>query len=342
MIAIHYDKSGFSEEWINYCKINNIQFKIVDCHSNQIIDDLRDSQALLWHHNHASPTDQIIAKQLLFALEHSNKIVFPDFNTAWHFDDKLGQKYLFEALEFPTINSYAYFSKNQAKKWAEIATFPKVFKLRKGAGSRNVKLVRSKREAINIINKAFTRGFRQYDPLGGIKETLRKYWYNKATFKEIIKAIAHIIYPIKLEKTIGRERGYVYFQDFIPGNSFDIRTVVIGNKAFAIKRFVRKNDFRASGSGFIEYDQQHFSNDIIELSFRLANKLRSSCIAFDFVFDKGNPLIVEISYGFNKKGYNKCPGYWDSSLNWHSGEFNPYGWMVEDVISKINEQQKGK
>jgi len=45
-----------------------------------------------------------------------------------------------------------------------------------------------------------------------------------------------------------------------------------------------------------------------------------------------NTLIVEISYGFGTKGIDNAPGYWDSSLQWHEGKFNPQGWMVEEMI----------
>lgn len=54
--------------------------------------------------------------------------------------------------------------------------------------------------------------------------------------------------------------------------------------------------------------------------------------AFDFVEDEdSNPLIVEISYGFGTSGIDNAPGYWDSSLQWHEGEFNPQGWMVDSL-----------
>jgi hypothetical protein len=105
---------------------------------------------------------------------------------------------------------------------------------------------------------------------------------------------------------------------------------VIDKKAFAIKRVVRKNDFRASGSGKILYKRENFSQDTIALAFKIANKLKTQCCAFDFVYDKSNnPLIVEINYGFSTKVYDPCVGYWDENLNFCEGKFNPYGWMVE-------------
>ncbi len=55
----------------------------------------------MWHFHQGSPRDILFAKQLIFALQTSGKRVFPDFNTVWHFDDKVGQKYLLEAIEAP-------------------------------------------------------------------------------------------------------------------------------------------------------------------------------------------------------------------------------------------------
>ena len=137
-------------------------------------------------------------------------------------------------------------------------------------------------------------------------------------------------------RIMGRERGYVYFQDFIPDNSFDVRVIVIDRKAFALKRIVRANDFRASGSGDFKYAKEEFDERCIKIAIKICQKLTAQCLAFDFVFDITNhPLIIEISYGFAKEGYDSCPGFWDENLKWTKGPFNPYGWMVENVIKGI-------
>jgi glutathione synthase/RimK-type ligase-like ATP-grasp enzyme len=331
-IALQYSTNSFYEEWKGYCEKKNIPYTVVNCYDSNAIEQMEDCDALMWHHNHADPRDVLFARQLLASLEVANKKAFPDHYSTWHFDDKLGQKYLFETTQIPHVPTHAFFEKSKALKWADSTTYPKVFKLRRGAGSRNVWLVHSKKEAIATINKAFGRGYRQYDAWGGVKENFRKFRLGKGNFKEILKAFAHIYIPLQLEKSQGRERGYVYFQDFIPQNKFDIRVIVIGDKAFAIKRHVRENDFRASGSGFIEYEKEHFDICLIAQTFKNAAKIKASCIAFDYVFSDGKALVVEVSYGFNKKGYFDCPGYWTRDLKWHEGTFNPYGWMIEDLL----------
>src|SRR5690606_31765413 len=102
---------------------------------------------------------------------------------------------------------------------------------------------------------------------------------------------------------------------------------------FAVKRLVRKNDFRASGSGFVVYEKSEIPLICVKLAFEVNETIKSQSIGFDFVFDqKGNPLIVEIGYAFTVAPYDSCPGYWDSELNWHQGKFNPQAWMVESLL----------
>jgi hypothetical protein len=68
------------------------------------------------------------------------------------------------------------------------------------------------------------------------------------------------------------------------------------------------------------------------MSFELNQKIKTQCIAIDYVFKNKQPLMVEISYGFSPGGYDSCEGYWDKNIIWHAGPFNPYGWMIEDLV----------
>lgn len=334
MIAIHSGSGGFHPRWVEYCKRNNIPYKLVNCYTNDLIEQLKDCKGLLWHHSQNDPKALIAAKPILFALEQAGIKVFPNFNSNWHFDDKLGQKYLLEAIGAPLVPTYVFYDKETALEWAVSTTFPKVFKLRGGAGSSNVKLAKTQSAAIKLIRKAFGNGFSNYDAWGNLKEHWRKWQLGKTDLLSLVKGVIRLVWQPNYARIIGKESGYVYFQDFIPNNDHDIRVIVIGNKAFAIKRMVRKNDFRASGSGTILYDKELFKERDIQLAFEIHNKLNSQCTAMDFVYDKGHPKIVEISYGFDPKGYEGCPGYWDNQLNWHEGRFDPYGWMVEEVLNE--------
>ncbi|WP_182407323.1 RimK family alpha-L-glutamate ligase [Psychrobacter sp. GP33] len=334
-IAIHHRINSFSDHWIDYCEKNNIDYKVVNAFDSDIITQLKDCDAFIWHHHHGHFKDVLVAKKVLFALEHAGIKVFPNFNTAWHFDDKVAQKYLLEAIDASLVPSYVFYDKKDAIRWAKKTTYPKVFKLKGGAGATNVKLIKTQKEALKLIDKAFNKGFAQFDRLNHLKERYNKYKIGQDTLLGVAKGAGRLAIPTNFAKQQPPEKGYIYFQDFIPNDGFDIRVVVInGKKAAAEKRFIRENDFRASGSGKFSYE--NIDTEVIKESFKIANQLDLQSVAFDFVIDKNNkPLIIELSYGFGTQGISNVSGYWDNKLKWYKCKFNPQEWIIEDIIIEI-------
>lgn len=333
-IAIQHKEGGFGERWIEYCQKNNIEYKLVNVYASDIIEQVRGCDAFMWHHSHGDYRDVLFAKQLIYSLEAMGVKCFPDFHTTWHFDDKVGQKYLLEAVGAPLVPSYVFYTKKEALDWIEKTSFPKVFKLRGGAGAANVMLVHTKQEARKLVKKAFGKGFPQFDRAGYLKERYRKWREGKDSFVGVLKGIGRLFIITDFAKMHPREKGYAYFQDFIPNNTFDIRVCVVGDHAFALKRMTRKGDFRASGSGDIIYDKAQIDERCVKTAFEVNEKLKMQSVAFDFVFDVNNkPLIVEISYGYAMKAYDLCEGYWTPDMQWHAGDhFDFCGWMVDEVI----------
>lgn len=333
-IAIQHKEGGFGERWIEYCQKNNIEYKLVNVYAFDVIEQVRGCDAFMWHHSHGDYRDVLFAKQLIYSLESMGVKCFPDFHTTWHFDDKVGQKYLLEAVGAPLVPSYVFYTKKEALDWIEKTTFPKVFKLRGGAGASNVKLAHTAEEAKKYVRKAFSKGFPQFDRFGYLKERYRKWREGKDSFVGVLKGIGRLFIITDFAKMHPREKGYAYFQDFIPNNTFDIRICVVGNHAFALKRLTRKGDFRASGSGNIIYDKAQIDERCVKTAFEVNEKLKMQSVAFDFVFDVNNkPLIVEISYGYAVKAYDLCEGYWTPDMQWHAGDhFDFCGWMVDEVI----------
>ena len=336
-IAIHHRSGSFSHSWIEYCREQGIDYKLVNCYDTDIVRDTEDCHILLWHFHQAHEKDVLCAKQILFSLQAAGKIVYPDFNTNWHFDDKVAQKYLLESISADMVKSYVFYDKSTAKEWALNTSYPKVFKLRKGASSSSVRLVKSKSEAFKLIYKAFNKGFRHYEPATSLKERWRKYRLNISGIKDVLKGIMRFGYTTDFDRFIAKEKGYVYFQDFIPDNKSDLRVIVINNRAFAIRRLVRENDFRASGSGLNQYDKELIPEKAIDLSFKLAEKIGAQSLAVDLILHGSEHKIIEISYGYLQEVYTECAGYWDRNLKWHECSFDPQKWIIEALIDEYRE-----
>lgn len=139
-----------------------------------------------------------------------------------------------------------------------------------------------------------------------------------------------------------REKGYALFQEFLPGNQFDTRIAVVGNRAWGFRRMVRPGDFRASGSGLIRYDHQEIDPKCVQIAFRVAEDLKAQSIALDFLFaEDGQPRIVEISYAYSPQLVRDTGGFWDRDLNWHPGYFFPQDAIIVDLIREIH-RRKGE
>jgi hypothetical protein len=337
-IAIHHYEGDFSDRWIKYCLENNISYELVDCYQNNIVEVMKDFDILLWPWNLSHFESLQFATELIYSVEKMGKIVFPNFKTCYFYDNKVGQKYLLESIGAPVVPSYVFYTKNDAIKWINNTSFPKVFKLSGGAGSMNVKLCRNKTQAKSFVNQAFGKGFSQVDRIVWFKDRVKKFKEHpsKGRLKNLIKSFGRLFIPTQKEKSISREKGYIYFQDFMPKNSFDIRIIVIWDKAIAFKRLCRENDFRASGSGNIIYDKNQIDRKSIEIAFKTSKDLDVHCMAYDFIFDeKNNPLLVEASYHFSPYVYDDCQGYWDKDLNWHDVKINPQYMIMESLLKNI-------
>lgn len=335
-IAIHERKGSFSDRWIPYCEEHHIEYKIVDAYANNIIEQVEGCDAFMWHFHQGDYRDMQMAKALILSLETKGLRCFPNRESCWHFDNKVWEKYLLEAVGAPLVPSYVFYTETEANAWVDSVHFPKVFKLKGGAGASNVKLAHTREEARNLIKQCFGKGFTQYR----WKEHLREEWHRfkegRVPFRNVVRPFYYAMkrYPNAFSHYHQKEIGYAYFQDFIPYNSFDTRVVVIaGEYAMAERRKVREGDFRASGSGLFEYG--NVDERVLSIAFSVSKRLKMQSVAFDFIMDGETPLIVEISYGFGTHGIEHCGGFWTQDLVWHpSNEFDFYGWMVEDLIKQ--------
>ena len=127
-LAIHHRVGSFSDRWVASCEQQGIPFKLVDCFATDIIEQLEGVDALMWHWSLGDYQCLVFAKGLVQSIEQMGVRIFPNSHTCWHYDDKVSQKYLFEALGLPMIPSYTFYRQQDALAWVNQTTYPKVFK----------------------------------------------------------------------------------------------------------------------------------------------------------------------------------------------------------------------
>ena len=348
-IAIHPDKIGsesYSEKWAEFLRKRNIEVKWVDLTAVDALEQVKDCDGLMWRTAH-TPNDKQLAKRILYAIEkYLNIPVFPDHNTYWHYDDKIAQYYIMQAAGIPTPQTWIFWDKNTALNWAKNTKYPKVFKLSAGAGSSNVLKVSSKTEAFALIDKMFGRGIfpmtmNEYMPRI-IPRNLRQLQAMLFRIKQGLLYGLTALYPPLPSSWWQPEKDYIYFQEFIADNAYDTRITIIGDRAFGYRRFNRPNDFRASGSGNFDVEPTKIDLNCVKLAFNISNKLKFQSMAYDFIFQDNKPILIEISYTFVDWMLEKCPGHWNSNLNWVEGNMWPEEAQVEDFIKYVREVKNKK
>ena len=339
LLAIHNLEGSFSDRWIEYCELNDIPYIKVDMFRNDLLDLFRQSgvSGFLFQLSTLDPRTHLVASFIGRAAEMMGIKVFPCDANSWYFNDKLAQKYLFEALAIPSCPTWIFYSPDDALTWAKSASYPKVFKLRRGASSYNVCLVSSFSQARRLIQSMFGSGLRNApDLLDDYQVKIHKHSI-KNDWVDVLKRLPFTLSKIsKIKNCIPNERGYVYFQEFLPDNRFDTRITVIGQRAFAFRRFVRPKDFRASGSGRLDFETNKIDFNLIKIAFDSVKKIKSQSLAFDFVYDiERRPVVLEVCRSYAAYAVFNCSGYWDPQMNFHEGHIWPQDAIMIDLLESL-------
>lgn len=329
-VAVHINNDKlFDDKWIYYLSQYGVEAVKVNLFDSDIINKVRFYDGVMWHYHH-SPVDKQAAAKILAAIENNLNIpVWPNYNTRWHFDEKISQHYFFSAANAKRVKSWVFWDIESASRFLEnYNNYPLIVKLSVGAGSANVFKVDSVKEAVCFAENMFKYGIYPYT---GNKPCNKNF---KHRLKQAFLFMAKGIYPMPVYYQV--QKGYFYVQEFIPNNEKDIRITVIGDRAFAFCRYNREGDFRASGSGAIDYDIKNIPMDAIKQAFELSEFGNFQSMAYDFLVDRCNNVLVnEASYGYVDKAVYECPGYWDRNLNWIEGHMWPEEAHIVDFINYI-------
>lgn len=332
----HVHSTTWVFPWEEYCIKHNISYDKVDLFSVNAMEILKNYDVLLWHFGQYRWSDMLEARSILYSAKQMGLKVFPSFNEAWHFDDKVAEMYALQSVGAPIPDSHVFYDMHTLKNafnQGEIK-LPIVAKLRTGSGSHNVKLIKRKTQLFRYARRMFGRGFNPAPSLFYKTSSNIRSSHDKATFFAKLKRAPEFLRVLKEAKEFNNEKGYVYLQEFIPNDGFDMKVVVVGNKLSGLHRPVRSHDFRASGGGEVMYDKSLFTKDIINSAFAAADALGVQCIGFDYVINKetGRGVIVEMSYGFSHTAVMGMNGWFDRNCQWHEGILNAPEEIIQNII----------
>lgn len=331
--------SNWTTRWIEFAKEqghNVVEFDPLKC--NHIIERLNDFDIVLWHFGQYNYAQMLEARPILYAAAEMGVKTFPDYREAWHFDDKVAEMYALQAIGAPIPKSDCYYCRGTIEQAIDNGdiVFPCVAKLRTGSGSHNVKLIKNRSQLMRYAETMFGKGFKAAPSLLYKASSNVRSSHDWATFKAKARRIPEFLRTLRGAKRFPREKSYVYIQEFIPNDGFDMKIVVVGDKCSGFCRPIRSHDFRASGGGETYIDKSRLTRQVIDSAFDAAKRLGLRCVGFDYVVDNrtGEGKIVEMSYGFLSSALTAVKGYFDPDYNWHDEPV-----IVEDEILRLLEKE---
>jgi glutathione synthase/RimK-type ligase-like ATP-grasp enzyme len=147
-------------------------------------------------------------------------------------------------------------------------SFPCVYKPAAGAGSSDVLLFKDKESAINTLNKLNCN--------------------HEYTLKEKI-----LLKKGKMRKSpYSRFRNKFVIQNFVSGLGGDYKVLIFGDKYYALSRKNRDNDFRASGSGRLNYEPD-LPLGIFDFAKSIYDTLNVPILSLDIAHDGNRFYLIE-------------------------------------------------
>ncbi len=316
-----------------------IEFELVDLDRHDWIPAVTPFDAVLCKSPVMGRESSAHFKEKVYFLEtHLGKVVFPNFKTVWHYDSKIAQSYVFTHAGVPTPPTFASFEYHDAVRCLDRSPPPYVFKGSAGAGSEEVWLVKSLDSARKLVEKTFAyQLWREARRASGTAaralsaaRLLGRPWMRRRVVDRL------------LDRDVSRP---VYWQQFVDGNPADLRVTVIGRRhACAFWRGNRPNDFRASGSGLIDYSRL-VPDDALKLCFELTHKMDYDSMAFDLLVHDNKFVVIEMSYLYLAEAIANAPGIYergeDGSVRFVLGQRWPQELWVEALLTRLRVPSAG-
>jgi len=293
-----------------FLRNSSITYSFFNIHSENWLAEASNYDLIVWRpfSDPASMYEQLT--KISFIEKSLNIRCHPSSSELWTYEDKVRVYFLLSFHKLPVIPTFISFDEQECLRRLNNLTFPLVSKANVGSSSYSVKKLNTRASAKRYIRRAFSSGVSTGFP-----------YY--------------------------RQKGYVYFQEYIKDARYDLRIILIGNKIFGYYRMRPAHDFRASGAG-LRKEGGRLPIDAVKLALKVKEVMPSTMLAVDFLKSPDDEMhqIIETSINTDIRHptqlvYNGTAGYYTldgEQLVFHPGEFWLQELILEEVISSMGEK----
>ena len=306
-IGVVQDQGPYPK-WTKYCRFlehNSFEYEFYNIHAHDWIEKSNGFDIILGFPRSEFWHLQEIQEKYYFLETFLGKTTYPTAGHATLYENKKLEAYIAELHGLQFANTYVSYDKEDALHLVETLKYPFVSKIVPASGSLGVEMVHSPTRARKIVEQAFSRNG-------------RRTFYNSF-----------------------RQKNYVYFQDYVPNDGYDIRAVVVGKKwGFGYYRKVLENDFRASGMDLVE--KRGLPEESLQIARQVNEIIKSPMLAVDMVHGlDGQYHIIEFSPTFLMRKPDQmlikgAPGYYafddDGSFHFEAKSYWPHDLFLAEFL----------
>ena len=305
--------------WTKYRRLldrNSFPYGIYNIHAHDWIENAGEYDVIVGLPSAGSYHLEEIRRKYYVLETYLGKTCYPSRDHAILYEDKSLEAEISKAAGIPYANTYVAHDKQDALRLIETLTYPVVSKIVPASGSVGMELVRTPDRSRKIVEQAFSRNGRK----------------------------THVAYF--------RQKNYVYFQDYVPNDGYDIRIIVIGNWVFGCYRKVLEGDFRASGMGLIE--KRALPERAMRIALQVNTVIKSPFLAVDMVHGLDDRYCViefsPICRGAAQLEVDGVPGVYvlqnDGSFRFERGKYWTHElalreFLLKHYLPKISPEKAG-
>lgn len=285
-----FGSAGKSWEKLNVSKIATaVNYDVTTITFEDLPDIYFDKKDVLIYTSSENPVVRQYIKNNLYFIKDKCQLV-PNYDLLMAHEDKGFQEIVKKRKNIGNLQGNYIFDLKDAK-----LDLPKVLKTSEGAGSSGVFLVKDKKDIAEIKKKFFTQD---------LKRKLVKVQRKLKLSKE-----QYTIYNYKYKKF-----NLFVEQEFIADLQHDFKVLVFGNRYFVLRRSVRKNDFRASGSGNFKFIEP--PKEILDYAREITSALDSPYLSLDIAQSENGCHLIEFqATNFGPYTLLNAPHYYVSNAD---------------------------
>ena len=246
---------------------------------------------------------KLYIEDIVLGLEAIGARVFPNFICLKSHHNKVFMEILRDAQDFEPLNNI------KTQKFGTLEEFQRHFKM------EEENIVVKMASGASSLGVFLGKGYK--DLLIKVKKASRTFHF-KEDIKEKLRKIKH-----KDFIPVSRYRNKFITQNFIPNLTNDWKILVYLDRYYILKRPVRENDFRASGSGKEKYlfgDKANIPNGIFDYAKSIYDKFDSPILSIDIAYANNQFYTLEFQFtGFGTSGQQLSENYFSLQHgNWES------------------------